>query len=77
MLAFREALAAYRDGWARVWRAPGILLLLAGAAILLTAVGLDGTPSEHPPVLDVFEPLGTARPAAYHKYHYALSSEPV
>jgi len=60
MLAFREALAAYRDGWARVWRAPGILLLLAGAAILLTAVGLDGTPSEHPPVLDVFEPLGTA-----------------
>ena len=60
MLAFREALAAYRDGWVRVWQAPRILLLLAGATILVTAAGLDGAPASHPLVLDVFEPLGTA-----------------
>jgi hypothetical protein len=60
MLAPREALAAYRDGWARVCRAPRILVLLTGATILVTAAGLDGVPASRPPVLDVFEPLGTA-----------------
>ena len=60
MLALREALAAYRDGWARVWRAPRIFVLLAGATILVTTAGLDGAPASHPLVLDVFEPLGTA-----------------
>ena len=60
MLAIREALAAYRDGWARVCHAPRILALLAGATILVTAAGLDGAPASRPLVLDVFEPLGTA-----------------
>ena len=60
MLALREAVAAYRDGWVRVWQAPRILVLLAGATILVTAAGLDGAPASRPFVLDVFEPLGTA-----------------
>jgi hypothetical protein len=60
MLAFHDALAAYRDGWARVRHAPRILALLIGATILVTAVGPDGAPASHPLVLDVFEPLGTA-----------------
>ncbi len=60
MLALREAFAAYRDGWARVCQAPRILVLLAGATILVTAAGLDGAPATRAPVLDVFEPLGTA-----------------
>jgi hypothetical protein len=60
MLAIREALAAYRDGWVRVCHAPRILVLLAGATILVTAAGMDGEPASRPFVLDVFEPLGTA-----------------
>jgi hypothetical protein len=60
MLAPREALAAYRDGWARVGHAPRILALLVGATLLVTAAGPDGAPTSHPLVLDVFEPLGTA-----------------
>ena len=60
MLALREALAAYRDGWARVRHAPRILALLVGATLLVTAVGPDGAPAPQPLVLDVFEPLGTA-----------------
>ena len=60
MLALSEALAAYRDGWARVRHAPRILVLLIGATLLVTATGLDGAPASHPIVLDVFEPLGTA-----------------
>ena len=60
MLALGNALAAYRDGWARVCQTPRILVLLAGATILVTAAGLDGAPASRPPVLDVFEPLGTA-----------------
>jgi hypothetical protein len=60
MLALREALAAYRDGWARVRQAPRILALLVGATLLVTAAGPDGAPASHPLVLDVFEPLGTA-----------------
>ena len=60
MLALREAVAAYRDGWVRVWQAPRILVLLAGATILVTAAGVDGAPASRPFVLDVFEPLGTA-----------------
>jgi hypothetical protein len=60
MLALREALAAYRDGWARVRHAPRILALLVGATLLVTAVGPDGAPTSQPLVLDVFEPLGTA-----------------
>lgn len=60
MLALREAVAAYRDGWARVWQAPRILVLLAGATILMTAAGVDGAPASRPFALDVFEPLGTA-----------------
>jgi hypothetical protein len=60
MLALREALAAYRDGWARVWQAPWILVLLAGATILVTAAGGGGAPGSHRFALDVFEPLGTA-----------------
>ena len=48
MLALREALAAYRDGWARVCQAPRILVLLAGATILVTAAGLDGAPASRP-----------------------------
>ena len=60
MLALSEALAAYRDGWARVGHAPRILALLVGATLLVTAAGPDGAPASHPLVLDVFEPLGTA-----------------
>src|SRR5215208_3986179 len=60
MLALSEALAAYRDGWARVRHAPRILALLVGATILVTAAGPDGALASHPVVLDVFEPLGTA-----------------
>lgn len=60
MLALHEALAAYRDGWARVGHAPRILALLVGATILVTTIGADGAPASHPLVLDVFEPLGTA-----------------
>jgi hypothetical protein len=60
MLALSEALAAYRDGWARVRQAPRILALLLGATILVTATGPDGALTSHPLVLDVFEPLGTA-----------------
>jgi len=60
MLALSDAVAAYRDGWARVRRAPRILALLVGATLLVTAAGPDGVPSSHPLVLDVFEPLGTA-----------------
>jgi hypothetical protein len=60
MLAFHEALAAYRDGWARVGHAPRILALLVGATILITAVGRDEAPGWHPPLLDVFQGLGTA-----------------
>ena len=41
-------------------RRPRILVLLAGATILVTAAGLDGAPASRAPVLDVFEPLGTA-----------------
>ena len=60
MLALHEALAAYRDGWARVRHAPRILALLIGGALLVIAAGPDGAPTSHPLVLDVFEPLGTA-----------------
>lgn len=60
MLALHEALAAYRDGWARVRHAPRIVALLVGATILITAVGADGRPGSHPLLLDLFEPLGTA-----------------
>ncbi|MEO5820939.1 MAG: hypothetical protein ABIT71_10560 [Vicinamibacteraceae bacterium] len=60
MTALRAALAAYRDGWARVLHAPRILALLIGATILITAVGADGPPEAHPRVLDVFQGLGTA-----------------
>jgi hypothetical protein len=60
MLALHEALAAYRDGWARVRHAPRILALLVGATILITAVGRDEVPAWHPPLLDVFQGLGTA-----------------
>ena len=60
MLAFHQALAAYRDGWARVRHAPRIVVLLAGATILIAAVGTDGGPGSHPPLLDLFEPLGAA-----------------
>jgi hypothetical protein len=60
MTALRAALAAYRDGWARVLHAPRILALLLGATLLVTAAGPDGQPASHPLVLDVFEPLGTA-----------------
>ena len=60
MLAFREALAAYRDGWVRVWQAPRILLLLAGATIFFATVAWDGAPASRPNVLDVIQGLGTA-----------------
>jgi hypothetical protein len=60
MLAVHHALAAYRDGWARVWHAPRILALLVGATILVTVTGSDGAPASHPNVLDVFQGLGTA-----------------
>lgn len=60
MLALHEALAAYRDGWARVRQAPRILALLVGATVLVTAVGSDGAPAFRPPLLDVFQGLGTA-----------------
>jgi hypothetical protein len=60
MLALHEALAAYRDGWARVRHAPRILALLVGATVLVTAAGPDYAPAPQPLVLDVFEPLGTA-----------------
>ncbi len=60
MTAVRAALAAYRDGWARVGRAPWLLAVLAGAAILVTSAGLADAPAPHPYGLDVFEPLGTA-----------------
>jgi len=60
MLALREALAAYRDGWARVGHAPRILVLLIGATFLIIAGAPDGAPASSPPALDLFEPLGTA-----------------
>lgn len=60
MLALHQALAAYRDGWARVRHAPRIVALLAGATILITAVGTDSGPGSHPLLLDLFEPLGAA-----------------
>jgi hypothetical protein len=60
MTALRAALAAYRDGWRRVVHAPRLLLLLAGAAILVTAAGSAEAPASHPRVLDVFQGLGTA-----------------
>ena len=59
MLALREALAAYRDGWRRVCQAPRILVLLAGATMLVSAT-LESAPGSRAPVLDVFEQLGTA-----------------
>jgi hypothetical protein len=60
MVALRTAFAAYRDGWRRVLQAPWIAVLVAGAAVLLTAVGSTEPADSHPMVLDVFEPLGTA-----------------
>ena len=60
MPALRAALAAYRDGWARVLHGPRILAVLIGATLLLTLVGVPDAPGSHPDVIDVFEPLGTA-----------------
>jgi hypothetical protein len=40
MLAFRAALAAYRDGWARVLHAPWLLVGLTAAAIAIVLPGV-------------------------------------
>ena len=43
MLAFRAALAAYRDGWARVLHAPWLLVGLTAAALAIVVPGVWDT----------------------------------